>query len=920
MDLGGHIPTARTGSNSQAGEEVGVVKRVPIILMVGLILSIGSLCAAAGTSPLGRGGLSIPTISLRQESAAFVEDVLPSQPGDLFVHLKNGLTVMIREVHTSRAVSCQVLVKAGSINEDEYFYGGLSHFLEHVVSGGTTSTRAEEEIGRVLRSLGGASNAHTSYDRTVYFINTTAEHYKTALELLMGYVRDCQLAENEYRREKQVIQQEFKLGENSVPRQLWYLFMRTAYQRHPIRHPVIGYEDVFVNITREQLMDYYRRNYIPQNMVVTIVGDVKPLEALEEVITLVRDFKRVSQKPPVLPGEPLQVGPRWAEREFPPAQLTQAYVGFPSVSLEHPDLYPLDVLAIILGRGRTCRLYAAIKDRKQLVLSIGASNWTPHYARGIFMVSMALKQSTLIAESELEKAKKQVVADHIFGKQTVEGVGSSLATSYVATGDPYFDDLYVEKIQRVAPEDVRRVAQGYLKGDSMTVALLKPPQSERAEREAISSRPPSGIEKRVLSNGMTLLLRENRTLPIVAFQLFGKGGQRYEPSEKPGLSLFTTGLLTKGTKTRTKLGIAKEMEEIGGSIESGSGRNTFYVSVSVLKEDFEKGLEILSDVVINASFPDEEIEKQRRDTLLAIKRIDESWEREITRLFRQHYFLQHPYRNDLAGTEQSVSGFTREDTLNFYRRLAVPNNMVLAVFGDIDTASVARRVEQRFGHLARGELVRPHLKEETSNLIQDRRVEKMNDKSSAALFVGFNGMTLFDGDRPVLDVIDAILSGIGYPGGWLHEALRGGDQSLVYYVHAYPHLGVDGGYFGVITQTTMANYGKVLDVILKRVRKIQEEPVTDEELDLAKRIIITMHDLGLETNASQAYSAAVSEALGLGFDWDHRYRDLIEGVKKDDVQRVARRVFRHHLIATTIPRKPVEAAIPPERKERMHMH
>jgi len=713
--------------------------------------------------------------------------------------------------------------------------------------------------------------------------------------------------------------------------------MKTAYQRHPIRHPVIGYEDVFVNITREQLMDYYRRNYLPQNMVVTIVGDVKPLEALEEVILLARDFKRASQKPPVLPGEPPQVGPRWAEREFPPAQLTQAYVGFPSVSLEHPDLYPLDVLAIILGRGRSSRLYRTIKDRKQLVLSIGASNWTPHYARGIFMVSMALNyenvhkalgalmdeiegiQSTSIAASELEKAKKQFVADHIFGKQTVEGIASSLATSYVATGDPYFDDLYVENIQRVTPEDVRRVAQGYLKRDFMTVAVLKPPQSERAEREAIPSRPTSGIEKRVLSNGMTLLLRENRTLPIVAFQLFGKGGQRYEPSEQPGLSLFTTGLLTSGTKTRTKLGIAKEMEEIGGSIESGSGRNTFYVSVSVLKEDFEKGLEILSDVVINPSFPDEEIEKQRRDTLLAIKRIDESWEREVTRLFRQHYFLQHPYRNDLAGTEQSVSGFTREDILNFYRRLAVPNNMVLAVFGDIDTASVARSVEQRFGHLSRVELVRPHLKEETSNLIQDRRVEKMNDKSSAALFIGFNGMTLFDGDRPVLDVIDAILSGIGYPGGWLHEALRGGDQSLVYYVHAYPHLGVDGGYFGVITQTTMANYGKVLDVVLKMVRKIQEEPVTDEELDLAKRIIITMHDLGLETNASQAYSAAVSEALGLGFDWDQRYRDLIEGVTKDDVQRVARRVFHHHLIATTVPQKPVEAAIPPERKERMHV-
>ena len=881
--------------------------------------------------------LSVPNLALSPKYAAFVEDVLPSQPGDLFVQLKNGLTVLIREMHTSRVVSCQVLVRAGSINEDEYFHGGLSHYLEHIVSGGTTSKLTEVEIKEIIRSLGGASNAYTSYDRTVYFINTTAEHYKTALRLLVSYVTDSQFAENEYRREKPVIQQEFKLGENSVSQQLWYLFMKTAYQRHPIRHPVIGYEDVFVNITREQLMDYYRKQYVPQNMVVTLVGDVDRFEALEEIIELAKDFRRVSQRPLATPEEPLQVGPRWVAREFPQAQLTRMHVGFPSVSLEDPDLYPLDVLAIILGRGRTSRFYTTIKDRKELVLSIHSSNWTPHYARGIFIISMALKyenvhkaleaildeiegiQSGLIPESELEKAKKQVIADHIFGKQAAGGIASSLASSYVATGDPYFDDLYVENIQGVTPEDIRRVAREYLRRDYITAVLLKPPQSEKAKPGAIPSRHLPQIEKRVLSNGITLLLRENGTLPIVTFQLFGKGGQRYEPREKPGISLFTMELLTKGTTTRSKYQIAKEMEEMGGSIDSSAGRNTYSATVSVLKEDFEKGLEMLSDVVMNPSFPEEEMEKQREDTLLAIKRIDESWEREVTRLFRRHYFIQHPYRNDLVGTEESVSRFTRKDIVDFYGGLVMPNNMVLAVFGDIDSERVTQSVEQRFGHVKRRKLVAPNLKEEISNLVRERRVEKMNDKSSAALFVGFNGMTLYDTDRPALDVIDAILSGIGYPSGWLHEALRGGDQSLVYYVHAYPQYGIDGGYFGVITQTTMANHEKVLDIISEMVRKIQEEPVTDEELELAKKMVITMHDLELETNASQAYSAAVSEALGLGYDWDQRYRDLIQGVTKKDVQRVAKRIFKHHLIATTIPRTPVEAVIPPERKERMHV-
>ena len=201
------------------------MKRVLSILLLGFILSIASFSAATEKTHLMGKGLSVPNLSLSPEYAAFVENVLPSQSGDLFVQLKNGLTVLIREMHTSRVVTSQVLVKAGSINEDGYFYGGLSHYLEHIVSGGTTSTLTEKEIKKILQSLGGASNAYTSYDRTVYFINTTAEHYKTALQLLISYVTDSQLAESEYRREKPVIQQEFKLGENSVSRQLWYLFL-----------------------------------------------------------------------------------------------------------------------------------------------------------------------------------------------------------------------------------------------------------------------------------------------------------------------------------------------------------------------------------------------------------------------------------------------------------------------------------------------------------------------------------------------------------------------------------------------------------------------------------------------------------------------------------------------------------------------
>lgn len=913
------------------------MKKLGSKILCWFALSVMVWAFASGLSQGFAADMEIP--SLAPGGVKSIGRVFPSRAGDLFVQLNNGLTVLIREIHSSKVVSTQVLVKTGSIHEDQYLNGGLSHYLEHVVSGGTTARFHEDEAKAILQSIGGASNAYTSYDRTVYFINTTSPHYKTALSLLISYVTQCRIDIREFERERQVIQQEMKLGENDPGRQLWTLFMKTAYQVHPIRHPIIGYEEVFVRISRDQLYDYYKSRYTPQNMVVTVVGDVDAQEALGEVIRLVGDLKRTFQKPVYVPEEPPQVGPRQVEKQFPAARLTSMNIGFPSVTLKDPDLYSLDVLAIILGTGRTSRLYKTLKDRDRLVLSVSAFDWTPSFARGVFVISMSLEganrksameslwreiqglQDRLVKKKELEKAKRQVVADHVFSNQSANGIASSLATSYVATGDPYFDERYVRKIQRVTRRDILRVARHYLVRDRMTVTVITPPKEapQEIESEIPHGRIVSEIDKQVLPNGMILLTKKNSAVPIVSFQLFGRGGLRFEPSGRAGISHFTFNLLTKGTKRRSKIEIAEGMEAIGGKIDSGSGRNTFFVGVSVLKEDFKRGLDILADVVTHPSFPQEEIEKQRKDTLLAIKRMDESWEREVERLFLDHYYKGHPYGNPVIGREASIESLTREDIVAFYQGLVLANNTVLAIFGDIDQDSIEAQVTEAFCDLKPGHLEEPHSKGEGLRLVCDDQIEKPTDKVSAAVFVGYDGMTLFDRDRPAMDLIDAMVSGIGYPSGWLHDSLRGGDTSLVYYVHAFPSYGVDTGHFGIITQTTMRNYGRVLDLILEKMEQLQKDLVSEEEIERAKDMAITMHELGRETNAAQAYEAALWEVLGLGFDWSKQYPDLIRHVDREDILRVARKYFQHHLVASTIPREPVDTVIPPERRERMHV-
>lgn len=909
-----------------------MAKKIFVCLVV-LILKF-TVPAFSQTEPLQIPNLD--SLALPEEMTARVSNVLPSKPGDTFVQLRNGMTVLIRENHASRVVSTKVVVKTGSIDEGKYFFGGLSHYLEHVVSGGSTASFTESEAQKTLKSLGGASNAYTGYDQTAYFINTTGEHYRGALKLLFSYLSESLLDPQEVVREKAVIQQEFKLGETKPGRQLWQLFVQTAYLEHPIRHPVIGYENVFVTVSRDDLLDYYRQRYVPQNMVVSIVGDIQTAEALETVLELSKNMVRSFDPPVVIETEPTQTLPRWAEKSFPPARLTTMMMGFHTVPLNHPDLYPLDVLAIILGKGQTSRLYLGLKDENDLVLSVDASSWTPSYAPGLFSFSFSLDRKNveptlataweeiarvkndLVKKSELEKAKRRVVANSIFSKQSVSAMASSLASSLVASGDPYFDSLYVERIKSVTREEIRRVARTYLRKEVSTVAILSPPRKRIQEVETSAAKMAGEIEQRTLDNGLTLLLKRNPSVPIVNFQVFGLGGQRFEPDDLPGISSFTMELASKGTRRRSKREIAETIERLGGRLSSGSGRNTYYASLSVLKDDSNTGLELLADILQNPSFSEKEIEKERQDTLLAIRRLDESWENEVTRVFRKHYYQKHPYRNDVIGTEQAIQAISRADIVNFYHRMVMPNNAVLAIFGDIDPEKMVGKVKSLFGKWRHGKLVEPVIQTATSPLTANEQIQIKTEKVSAAIFVGTNGMALEDPDRPVLAVIDAVLSGIGYPSGWLQEALRGGDRSLVYVIHAFPGSGIDGGHFGIITQTTMSNYKKVVETILEKLEKIQREPLKAGELATARDMCITMHEMGLETNGAQAQSAAVAEVLGLGYEWDSRYPELIRQVSAEDVLRVARRLFGHYLLVSAIPEKPVEAIILPEQKKRMH--
>jgi zinc protease len=895
------------------------------VLMHGLI----ALMLYTGTAHADASKFAASTPLVPAPLADSVDRVLASRPGDLFVVLKNGLTVLMRRKTENDVVSAQVFVRAGSIYEGRHLTAGLSHYLEHVVSGGSTRSFTEAEAKERLQKMGGATNAYTSHDRTVYYINTSATHWKDALDLLLSYVSENALNPQEVAREKAVIQQEIKMGENNVDRQLWNLFIRTAYLRHPVRNPVIGYEQVFIQTTPEDLAGYYTERYRPDQMIVAVVGNLEPWEALSFVAEKTKDFSRKSAPPLVLPDEPSQMGPRWAEQESELARLQQALLGFPSVSLHNPDMYPLDVLAFLLGEGQTSRLDQRLKERESLVLGVGASNWTPGFVHGQFTISLTLPpenwpgvlagveqeierfKTELVHPQELEKAKKTTIARHIFAKETVSAAASSLASSFFDTGDPYFDEAYVEAIRNVTAEQIREVARTYLRKERMSVAVLKPPGSPVPAAAAQKLDEPladrAGEAFHTLSNGLKVILKEDSSLPVVHIQLYGIGGLLLEPASHPGLSAFTASLLTAGTSSRSKMEILSTIEDIGGSIASRSDSNTYHISLRVLREDLETALSVLADVVQHANFPEDEIEKKRKEILLSIHKQEESWQYELMELFKRSYFSKSPYERDRLGTSESIQAIGREEIIAFFERMVNPSHSVLAVYGDIESRSLLAKLDERLGSWKGKAVALPDWPNETQPLTTSRTVEKKTEKTSASLFVGTNGLDIGSERRPALDVLDAVLAGASYPGGRLFEALRGGQEDLVYIVGATTFYGKKAGYFGVITQTTLGNLDKVQNVILGHLKRIQDEPIPSSELETARDMILTMHHLDRESLSSQAVNAAVDEVLGMGWDYEKRYPELIRKVTAEEVQQLARELFANTLVVRAIPEKPVEA-------------
>lgn len=833
--------------------------------------------------------------------------------------LNNGLTVLLVAHRAAPVVSVRMYCRTGSIYEQEYLGTGISHLFEHLLHGGATTTRSEEESRRILQSIGDNTNAYTSLDRTAYFINTDREHLGTAVGLVSDWLTRPTWPQEAFDREWSVVQRELERDTDSPDRQLFYLMMETMYRHHPARYPVIGHQPVVQTVTREDILTYYDRMYVPDNIVVCISGDIDFDEALATVQHALADFPRRPVPTVNLPDEPEMATPRFASKRMKIDTALMALV-WPTISLEEPDLYALDVLSYILSEGESARLIRTIRDAG-LVYTVRSFSWTPHWGRGVLAVSTRLapekidaareailaQMAELVAESvseeELAQAKRQKAAQHVFGLQTAEQVGEQAALDYLSTGDIDFSRTYVENINKVTAEQVRQAAARYLSDERMATITILPETAPAVSAPVVAEAVESVVRKVTLSNGLRCLIQPDPSSPLVAIQLFSLGGVLYETPDTHGMSQLVAALATRGTETRTAEQIARFFDSRGGTFRGSSGNNTIYYSAQVLKEDFAEAMEVVADVATAPTFPEEELDRYRPRLLDRIRQIDEVWRSELQAYLQRRMFTHSPYRLHVAGSAEVVAETTRSMLEAFHRERVTGAGSVLAIYGDVDPAEAEVLAERYFSGLPAGQWSLPEVPAEVP--IDEPVVyvkPKPSTRTTAGVALGYPGLRVTDvEDMAAVAVLNTVMSGYRYPSGWLHESLRGGDTGLVYEVHAINRAGLLPGHFEIYAACQPEMVNTVYGIMKAQVQRARDGQFTEEELRRAQAIIRTTERMRRQTNADRAMWAALDELYGIGYDDYERFLQRVDAVTLSDLQRMADRYLTSPVIAIVTP-------------------
>jgi zinc protease len=400
----------------------------------------------------------------------------------------------------------------------------------------------------------------------------------------------------------------------------------------------------------------------------------------------------------------------------------------------------------------------------------------------------------------------------------------------------------------------------------------------------------------VLNNGMVLLTSEQRTLPMVSIEMLIHAGARYDAPKQDGLANLTAELITEGTRRRTALQISESLDFLGASLAARSGEDLASVSLTVLKKDLPAGLELLAEVLMNAVFPQEEIERQKQAVIASIRAKQEQPGEIAEMHFAAAVFPQTPYGRPVEGHEASVKAITQANLREFYERYYRPNRSIMAVVGDISHQEAIEALNQAFRSWKKGDPPPKPLLPSAAPNVGTIRINK--DLTQANIVLGQRGVGRENPDYYALQVMNYILGGGGFSSRAM-DSVRN-ERGLAYSVYSYFSAEKGRGTFQFVMQTKNETALQAIDIAKEEIRRIRQEPVSETELNDAKDYLTGSFPLRFDTMGKVANFLAQVEYFELGLDYTEQYPDLIRKITIDDVKRVAQKYLEPEKMITII--------------------
>lgn len=813
--------------------------------------------------------------------------------------LANGLEVIYSHRPGIGLCTVQAWVRTGSMHEGRWEGSGISHYLEHMVFKGTGRFTNRELTDAIHRS-GGISNAYTTFDRTVYYVDAPQEGFETAMEAIADMVFDPLITDADAKMEREVILREIAMCDDEHDQVFALSVLAEVVRSHGFRQPVIGHRDLFIRITPDDLRAYHASRYVPSNVVLALGGSMPPEEVFASAE---RWFGRFARRPVmelVAQQEPPQGGVRRLDliREVSTAKGVSAW-RVPG----HFDegRLALDLYLGVLGAGNSSLLWSELREKRKLVHGIDASafgvrelgiawcNWMGEAGTAAPVVERAIAEviegslQKGVTQAQFEKVRRQSVVAMVNGQKTIHGLTGRFAAAATLGHDIAWPLRGVENLARVTADELTREARKWLRPDNVTHGTMKGGKAQVAAEAAIAPATPDQFETFTLDNGVRVVLQHDATIPKAGIGVFLEAGVAYEEATKRG----TTGLLgtmfARDNVHRTKEEVAQLVDSLGATFSDHGSQVSCGLWGEALSSDFTHISELVADGILGPKIIPETLAQERAALIAACREAeDDIVEKARLRLQRQ-YFGDHPLAIDACGTPETLANIQATDLAALHRSLVVADNLVLGFSGAFDRVAVMEFVKRRFGSLPKAKLPRQRLERHTPTAAGKHLERAAGEQAVVAIAFPHCG---FAPDEVVAaNVTEELLSGMA---SGLFRRVRE-EKGMAYFVGATRVEVVDQGMFYLYAGTAPASAQEVVKEMRLELDRLRAGKFRPSEIEDAKRRMRVSRRQGRQSAGARMQGALVREVAGLGANFDAEWDRRMNLTDEAAVQAFARR-------------------------------